>query len=449
MVVEKQIIGLLESAGYEAYMVGGCVRDDLLGVDSNDIDLVTNASTDEMLALFSGKFRSIDEVGKNFGVLLVEGIEIAQYRTEVYNVVGKPEVALAGTMELDSARRDFTVNAMYEDIRGNVLDPQGGRADIEARVIRAVGEPLERFQEDPSRMLRAVYLSAKLGFTIEEKTFTALRLHGDLVQAVPVELRGKLVKKALLSGNFVGFMRGLAETELLGEVMPELAHLVGLYQNPKFHKFDAWEHTMAVLETAERVRPGDIGFMLGALYHDNAKGLDGVRTISEKSGEPTDRLHEEVGAEIAERALMALGFGKAIATRAKFFVAMHGIRLEIGCRDRSIVKWLRKIASWFANKEEMTVGVEDVLDFVLCDASGFNESLRGEVEGMVNGLRDRIMTVLSETMFYVSELPVSGRDAVEVGLKGVVVGESLGRLVEMNVRDAERARQLLSNWSKK
>jgi tRNA nucleotidyltransferase/poly(A) polymerase len=443
----KKIMNLLLEKGYEVYFVGGYVRDKLLNIKSFDIDLVTNASVDEMSKLFKNEFNNVDEVGKTFGVLIVEGIEIAQYRSEVYNKLSKPDIQLVKSLIKDSERRDFTVNAIYMDTEGNLKDPQMGEADIEKKLIRAVGNPNDRFKEDPSRILRGLYLSSKLGFTIEENTLLSMQNNKDLLNLVPIELKGKIFKKSIESGTFTEFIRKVMDAGLMGNVISELSHLKDLVQNEKYHYTDAWNHTLDVMKYSETKYKGDTVMVLSSLFHDMCKGTEGIRGLN-KEGKPNDIGHELKGSESVQSVLLSFGFGKQVTNEVVFLVKHHGVRIDKSAKTKVIVKWIKKLSKEFKNKEELKLGVEKLLSFVDCDARGFNKELRDTVIETNNKLKVTVEKVLEETLLYVNELSVTGNDALEAGIKGKAIGESLTKLIDMGIVERERSLELLGRWGK-
>lgn len=446
MLTEK-IMRILLDKGYEVYYVGGCVRDSLLNIESLDEDLVTNASVEEMIDIFRPHFSFVDEVGKTFGVLIVDGIEIAQYRSEVYNKVSKPDIKLVNSLEEDSERRDFTINAIYKGIDSVLIDPQNGVIDIEKRIIKAVGNPDDRFKEDPSRILRGIYLGSKLNFSIENNTKESMIRNKELLELVPLELKGKIIKKSLDSGNFHSFVSNLMDFGLMNFVFPELSHLEGLEQNEKYHYTDAWNHTLDVLKYTEINFKGNHTMLLTALFHDVDKGTDGIRGLN-KEGKPNDLGHELKGSETVKVILLRLGFGKKLSDNVSFLIKNHGVRIEANAKNKVVFKWIKKLSKEFKNKEELTISIFNLLNFVECDANGFNSNLRDEVLASMRHVRSISDIILSENIFYVSELSVNGKDALEAGLEGKKIGESLNKLLEMRIHDRDRSLDLLNRWAK-
>ncbi|MBI4616285.1 MAG: CCA tRNA nucleotidyltransferase [Planctomycetes bacterium] len=291
------IVRRLVQAGHEAYFCGGCVRDQVLGREPVDYDVATSATPDEVQRLFP----NTHPVGAKFGVVLVvsqEGapFQVATFRTESgYSDGRRPDaVGFAGAAE-DVRRRDFTMNGLLQDpLNGRVIDLVGGERDLAAGVVRAIGDPRERFAEDHLRLLRAVRFAANLGFRIDEVTWDALRELAPLIDRISRErIRDELLR--ILTGpDPARGMRLLLETGLLAPVLPEVARMAGVAQPPEFHpEGDVWEHTLAVLANLRDPSPE---LALGALFHDVGK----PPTYTERDGRIRFPDHARVGARMAE-----------------------------------------------------------------------------------------------------------------------------------------------------
>jgi poly(A) polymerase len=295
------IIKTLRSAGYEAYLAGGCVRDLLLGREPQDYDVATSATPDVVLGMFPRTFA----VGAHFGVVLVaSGItsdcedgsveercvtEVATFRNDgVYSDGRHPdEVRYTKTAAEDVQRRDFTINGLLLDplrgsrpshelfsnaasLRAAVLDYVGGLDDLDARVVRAIGLPEKRFEEDQLRLLRAVRFAARLGFNIEPVTFTAMRKLAARIHAVSRERIRDELTKMLTEGHARRAFELLDKSDLLVQVLPEVSRMKGVEQPPQFHpEGDVWIHTLMLLEQLEPACPATLAW--GALLHDVGK----------------------------------------------------------------------------------------------------------------------------------------------------------------------------------
>lgn len=395
-VLEQKILNKLIENNYDAMVIGGAVRDYLLDEEIYDIDITTNAPY-EVLEVIMKDIASIELVGKNFGVLIVGGVEVATYRIDNYNdsdlVVEK-----ANTVYDDSIRRDFTINSIYYDFKNDkFIDYHNGIADIENNVIRTVGNPYDRFEEDYSRILRAVYLASKLGFTIDSATGKAMQDLGHKLNKVPNALIGKIIKKTIQAGTFYKFLKLLEIYDLLQYIFPELVHTVGLPQNPAYHKFDVWNHIIAVVKAAETKYRGNVAFVIGALLHDVAKGLEGIRAIN-KAGQPSDIGHEEAGVPIAKVICHRLELGKSITKEVIMYVKWHGVRFP--AKAKSIRKFLFKFKAEFKNIEELKHNFNMLLDFMLCDAEGFADDFGVKMKEETENIREKSKEVFDKQIFY-------------------------------------------------
>jgi len=266
------VIAKLRSSGHQAFLVGGCVRDLLMGVQPQDFDVATDARPDRIMSLFPNSGR----VGAHFGVVLVRDalaqVEVATFRSDNdYSDGRRPgSVHFEHDPRRDVLRRDFTINGLLMDPdTGAVLDYVEGRADLERRVIRAIGDPAVRFREDHLRLLRAVRFAARLGFAIDPPTFAAIQRDHALIRRVSAErVRDELARILTEGGARRGFEL-LDESGLLAVILPEVAAMKGVEQPPEYHpEGDVWVHTLLLLEG---LRHPTLTLALGALLHDVGK----------------------------------------------------------------------------------------------------------------------------------------------------------------------------------
>jgi len=313
------VIAKLRAGGHRAYLVGGCVRDLLLGTKPKDFDIATDARPDRIMDLFPNSGR----VGAHFGVVLVRDVfsqvEVATFRSDREYEDGRRPTAVHFETDpkQDVLRRDFTVNGLLMDSEsGEVLDYVGGRADLDGRLIRAIGDPDVRFQEDHLRLLRAIRFAARLNFEIEPRTFDAIRRHHLHIRRVSCErVRDELVRILIEGGARRGFEL-LDSTGLLHEILPEVARMKGVEQPPDYHpEGDVWAHTLLLLEQLDHPT---VTLALGALLHDVGKP-------------PTFRIaerirfdgHVEEGVEITHRILTRLRFSRDVIEQVEALVANH------------------------------------------------------------------------------------------------------------------------------
>lgn len=318
----------LQEAGHTAYFAGGCVRDALLGKEPHDFDIATSARPAEVQALFP----HTQAVGVHFGVILVmehgRAFEVATFRSDHEYLDGRrPETVTFSTPEEDAARRDFTINGMFHDpVAGRTIDFVGGRADLEARLIRAIGDPAARFREDKLRLLRAVRFAARLGHDIEPATWDALRAHAGDIRAVSAErIREELMKILGHPERLRGFDL-LDASGLLREILPEVEALKGCEQPPQFHpEGDVFVHTRAMLGLLPPGAPATLA--LAVLCHDIGK----PPTFRYHADEDRIRFsgHDRVGAEMTERLMERLRFSRADTDRVVEAVRQHMVFKDV------------------------------------------------------------------------------------------------------------------------
>jgi poly(A) polymerase len=302
-----EIVQRLQGAGFEAYWVGGCVRDVLLGREPGDFDIATFAKPDQIERLFDHTI----PVGKQFGVMLVieEGhdFEVATFRAEADYQDGRhPGRVTFANAQADACRRDFTINGLfYDPVRQQSYDWVGGEADLKAGLIRTIGSPEERFGEDHLRLLRAVRLAAQLDFQIEPATFAAIQENAAKIAKVSAErIRDELVK-LLRPTHAARGLELLRESGLLSIVLPEIQATVACEQSPEYHpEGTVFKHLLLMLEQMPADAPGSLPWAV--LLHDVAKPV--TFTKDPLSGHIHFYGHERVGAEMAEEILRRLKF---------------------------------------------------------------------------------------------------------------------------------------------
>ena len=328
--LKKEIIDVgtaLESAGFEAYLVGGCVRDLLLGHEPKDWDITTNAKPEEIQKIF------LDSVYENnFGTVGIKTnsdnpklkiVEVTTFRQEgKYTDKRHPdEIKFAETIEEDLSRRDFTVNALAMNLghqeRSAVIDPYGGQNDLKNKIIRAVGNPEERFQEDALRLMRAVRFMAQLGFGIEEQTEAAVKKHAGLLEFVSKERVRDELSKLLSAEKAADGIRKMQGLGLLKLVLPELEEGVGMGQN-KHHIYTVFEHNLKSLEYAAK-NGFPLELRLASLLHDVGKPRS-------KRGDGPDSTfygHQVIGERMVLSMLDRLRFSKAMIEKIALLVREH------------------------------------------------------------------------------------------------------------------------------
>lgn len=437
--VPEDVLGIcrrLREKGKRGWIVGGCVRDLLRGDAAKDWDIATDARPDEVV----GMFRKVIPTGIQHGTVTVvqRGVhyEVTTLRGEgAYTDGRRPDtVEFVDDITADLARRDFTFNAMAIDpVDGHLIDPFEGRKDLDARVLRAVGDPMERFAEDGLRVLRAARFSATLECAIDEGTERAMRAPRsiDTFRKVSQErVRDEWLKAMSARRPSVAF-EAMRRTDLLAVTCPELLESVGCTQN-KWHAFDVWGHAMACLDAC---KPNAI-LRVAALFHDVAKPR--TRAFSDKTQDYTFYEHERVGAEIAEPILTRLRFSNEERARVTGLVRHHLICYSPDWSDAAVRRWLRRVTPDLA---------PDLYELGFADALGKGRECDEDIT-RIKELRARVEEQLSAgAALSARDLAINGRDLMtELGLKpGRIIGEILERLVELVTDEPEandRARLL-------
>lgn len=356
----KFVISELKKAGYEAYVVGGCVRDILSEVEPQDWDATTNARPEEISKVFAKTYTD-----NKFGtVVVVSGemeIEVTPYRIESkYTDKRHPdEVKFAKILKEDLKRRDFTINAMALDLNNGdykVIDLFKGREDLGKKIIRAVGQAEDRFNEDALRMLRAVRIATVLGFSIEAKTAAAIKKKADWMQFISKERTRDEFVKMIMSPRAAEGVELLRQLGLLKYVMPELEEGCGVGQN-KHHVYEVYKHNLLCLEYAAKQNFSKY-VRLAALMHDIAK----PRVKSGQGLDSTFYNHEIVGAKMCNQILQCLKFSKKDVLKITQLVRYHLFYYNVDEVGESSVRRLVRQAG--------TENVEELLQLRMCDRIG-------------------------------------------------------------------------------
>jgi putative nucleotidyltransferase with HDIG domain len=320
----NSICATLRRNGYQALLVGGCVRDLLLGRTPVDYDVATDATPDQVMALFPDGI----PVGAQFGVVFVPGdgckVEVATLRADVgYSDGRRPDqVVFSKSPEQDVGRRDFTINGLLmRPDTGEILDFVGGQADLKAGVVRAIGNPDRRFAEDKLRLMRAVRFAARFGFAIEQETLGAIRRHADKVSVVSAQrLRDELTKLLTEGAARRGFEL-LDAASLLEVVLPEVAAMKGVSQPPQYHpEGDVWTHTLLMIDELDRQSPATLGW--GVLLHDVGKPPT-FRPVAETGDRIRFDGHVDVGVRMAREICRRFRFSNEDTEQILALIANH------------------------------------------------------------------------------------------------------------------------------
>lgn len=409
----KNVLSQLEKAGYEAWCVGGCVRDLHLGRVPGDWDVTTSALPEETMRLFGD---CALPTGLKHGTVTVKSagrpIEVTTYRKDGdYLDHRRPEsVSFTTSLEEDLLRRDFTVNAMAMDLREQVRDPYGGLVDLKAGLLRCVGDAEQRFEEDALRILRGLRFSACLGFAVQPETAAAIHKKKDLLRQIAVERIWAELVKLLTGGDAVRILREYVD--VLGVFWPELLDMVDLDQKNHHHIYDVWEHTLHALEYTER----DLVLRCAVLLHD--VGKPECMTVDE-NGVGHFYGHPDKSAALAEDMLRRLKVDNVTREMVVQQVAWHD--RYIPRTDRGLRRALRDLG-------------EPALRRLLAVKRADNLAQAPECHGIqleidkAEQIMERLLT--EGACISLKQLAVSGRDLMALGINGPAVGAGLDLLLE-------------------
>jgi poly(A) polymerase len=366
----------LTGAGHQALFAGGCVRDALLGREPDDYDIATSARPEEVLHLFPGS----DEVGAHFGVIILhEGgyqFQVATFRSDGTYLDGRhpDSVTFNSNAEEDAKRRDFTINGLFEDpMSGKILDYVGGRKDLEAGILRAIGIPHARFEEDALRLLRALRFAIYTGFKIDPATWEALCADASLLQRVsPERIRDEFDKIITQSSRRLG-VELLVESGLMEFIVPEFLALQGCEQPPQFHpEGDVYVHTLIMLELLGN--SPSLELALSVMLHDIAKPP--TFTVDE-TGRIRNSGHDRLGAHMTGEILRRLRYSNQIIDDASSMVANHMNFMNVQCmRTAKLKRFMAR--STYENELELhrvdcssSHGMLDNIEFLQAKADEF------------------------------------------------------------------------------
>lgn len=416
-----EIVQTLQGRGFAAYLVGGCVRDSLLGLTPAEWDITTSAKPGEVTGLFAKTVPT----GLDYGtvtVLLGGGrYEVTTFRSDEQYVDGRHPLNVRFTADIhqDLSRRDFTINALaYDPVTGQLIDDFDGQSDLKKKVIRTVGDPAARFSEDGLRPVRACRFAAKLEFQIEPATFAAIPKTLAVAKKVALErVHDELVKLLAAARPSIG-LELMRKSGLLQLFLPELVACAGVSQPPEYHKYDVYWHSLYACDAAPA---GDPVLRLAVLLHDIAKPPCKV--------DHTFYNHDQAGALKAEEIMKRLKFSSADCARAANLVASHMFDYRSDWSDAAVRRFLRRIGG--------PANVPDLFAVRRADVAAMVRVNDGAYLGELQRRIDKI--VAEENALHVNDLKVDGHDIMEVlGLRpGPRVGQVLNDLLEKVLDDPE------------
>lgn len=418
-----EICRRLRSNGKQAWLVGGAVRDSLLGREAHDWDIATDALPEETARFFPNTVPIGGHTGTVSVLLDGESFEVTPFRSEgAYSDGRHPdEVRFVTTIEEDLSRRDFTMNAVaYDPIGERWCDPFDGRRHVIERVVSAVGEAERRFDEDGLRLLRAARFSATLEFRINMATMAGMRASADrLLSIAPERIHDEWRKTMTAARPSVAF-DAMLRLGLLRRVAPEFLPLDGCEQN-RWHSFDVWGHTMRVLDA---VPASDPVLRFAGLFHDIAKPA--TKGVHPETGDATFYNHEEVGAEMTDGILQRLKFSNDDRERIVHHVRHHLLPYEPGWTAAAVRRWVRRVG--LAN-------VPSLCALGRADGAGKGTELGNGRNAVIDELEQRVATLQINAPIVTSTtaLAIDGRDVMTtLGIgPGPQVGQTLRALLEL------------------
>lgn len=409
----REILNRLEGAGYEAWCVGGAVRDALLGLEPGDWDVTTSAPPEAVLALFAPNALP---TGLQHGTVTVgggRGVEVTTFRRDGEYLDNRhpDHVEFTRSLTEDLSRRDFTVNAIAVDLRGELADPFRGREDLERRVLRAVGQPEKRFQEDALRILRGLRFSARLGFTIEPGTAAAIRRCAPLLENIAPERIQTELTGMLCGAHVLEVLLGYPE--VLGVFLPEILPCVGFDQHSVYHCYDVWEHTARAVAA---VKPLPV-LRYAMLLHDIGK----PETFSlDEEGRGHFYGHWRRSVPLAQAALERLRMDNRSRQTILTLVERHDCELPLS--ERSVRRNLARYG-----EETLRLLLEVKRADNLAQAEAYQDR-----QTLIRQWEDLLELVLAEgACFSLRQLAVKGNDLTALGLRGPAVGRALEELLEL------------------
>ena len=417
----KTVMDVLTNNGYKAYVVGGCVRDSIMGRTPNDWDVTTDAAPEKIKELFSG-FKTVDTGIKHGTVLIVSGktpVETTTFRLDgEYSDNRHPDkVTFTKNVCEDLSRRDFTINAMAYNETDGIVDPFDGRSDIENKIIRCVGDADTRFNEDALRIMRAVRFSSVLGFDIEEKTAESIIKNENLLSGIACERLTAELMKLLCGDNVFNVLSQFRS--VIGVFIPELKLEFDFKQYGKKHGYDVWMHTVHTVNNIEN----DPILRLTMLLHDTGK----IATHAlDANGNSTFKNHAAVGGVIAENILKRLKFSKEYINTVSYLVSIHDkevpeTRAEVKeyIRDLGEENFIRLMKIRRADKSGLAKGFRDITKKLLFAYSTFDEVLN------------------NNEPYSLSQLAVNGND-IKKYVPANEIGNILNHLLEIVIENPEK-----------
>lgn len=435
----QYLIDILEEDGYEAYVVGGCVRDNFLDKQPNDWDICTSAKPEEVIDMLDC-YDDIDVIltGLKHGTITAhiegENYEITTYRIDgEYSDNRRPDsVIFVDSIDKDLSRRDFTINAMAYNHRDGIIDPFGGYGDLDAKLIRCVGNPDDRFKEDALRILRALRFAATYGFKIEEKTADAIHRNKDLLKNISAERIQSELCKMMVGKGILDIL--LNYKDVMAVIIPEFKRCIGFNQNNPYHIYDVYEH---IAHAVDHYKGDDVSVKMALLLHDIGKPE--CYTVDENGGH--FHGHSVNSAHIAEIVMQRLKFDNETRDEVVQLVLYHDS--DIQPHPKAVKRWLSKIGYDMFEK---------LIDVRLADInahSDINKISRIDKYHFVLEVAKEV--VAQQQCFQIKDLAINGHDVMSLGVEA---GPRVGRVLHYTLNSVieelvENEHDKLVEWAKK
>ena len=451
----QEIINLLEKAGYEGFCVGGCTRDSMLGKTPHDYDICTNATPEQMKIVFAQSGHNTYDTGLQHGTISVLGNDKEIYEVTTYRQDGEytdgrhpDSVQFVSDITLDLSRRDFTVNAMaYSPTRG-LIDPFGGAKDLEKSLIKCVGDPNKRFQEDGLRIMRAIRFAATYGFEVDPETKQAIHANKHLLQNVSAERKMIEFVKTITHAKASLLME---YSDVLAEFIPEIKPMIGFDQKTPWHKYDVWEHTARAVELI----PNDSILRLSAFFHDIGKPP--MFTI-DSLGVGHFKMHQDKSAEMVEQIMRRMKFDTQSIKTVYTLVKNHCQPLSRNMEPKNIKCLLKDIGEenlrylaiiQKADKQASRGTREELEKMDRAEMTYEDAAVLGQLRALDKYNELITQVVESREPYQIKHLAINGNNLKEIGLDGRDIGDALNHLLldviehpewnkpEILLRDAE------------
>lgn len=406
----------VSAAGGELFIVGGWVRDRIMGLESWEVDLASSLSPAGMRAAMEG-LGSVFDIGERFGTVGLRAeetlLEVTTFRSDEYTEGSRhPQVRPVRDIGEDLARRDFTMNAMALAVvpgPGRLIDPFGGRADIESRLVRTPGDPAARMAEDPLRMMRAVRFAAQLGFAVDGPLLDVLKRQASRLENISRERRRQELERILVSPNPDSGVRALVDTGLMEHVCAEVSAMKGVEQPAAYHRADVLEHTLLTVAYL----PPDALLRRAALFHD--VGKPPARVTEPKTMFPE---HDRISEQITKRAMRLLRYGNDDIRETAFLVRRHmrPIRYESQWSDAAVRRFIRDCT--LLRNEEVLVAPAAVFELARADVKAGNLDKVPVFLALIDELEERVEIIRAGQAVEKIRSPLDGRELMKLCGRG-------------------------------